>query len=90
MGARVRPRTARRVPIDLVLVAVVRRRGHRRLLRRPDRRRVLAVLAAVIIVFVLGSIVWTFARRSPARRALDERQRKVGHDGSWTSGREEE
>jgi uncharacterized membrane protein len=46
---------------------------------------------ALIIVFVLGSIVWTFARRIRRRdEGFVEGQRKVGHDGSWTSEREEE
>jgi uncharacterized membrane protein len=46
---------------------------------------------ALIIVFVLGSIVWTFARRIRRRdEGFVEGQRKVKHDESWTSGKEEE
>ncbi len=46
---------------------------------------------ALVIVFVAGALVWAFARRIRRHDELAaDRQRKVGHDGSWTSGKEEE
>lgn len=46
---------------------------------------------ALIIVFVFGSVAWTFARRIRRHDEVSaDRQRKVRHDESWTSEREEE
>jgi uncharacterized membrane protein len=46
---------------------------------------------ALIIVFVLGALVWTYARRIRRREDLSaDQQRKVKHDASWTSGKEDE
>jgi uncharacterized membrane protein len=46
---------------------------------------------ALIIVFVLGALVWTYARRIRRREDMSaDRQRKVKHDASWTSGKEDE
>jgi hypothetical protein len=91
MGARVRSGPeAGSVPIDLVLVLVV----------------VAAIVAAgvwytaksggpgwIVIVggFAVLAFVWTFARRIRRRdEGFVEGQRKVGHDDSWTSNKEEE
>jgi membrane protein implicated in regulation of membrane protease activity len=76
------------VPVDLVLVLVL----------------TVVVLAAVvwaakgslywtalIIVFVLGALMWAYARRIRRREDMSaDQQRKVKHDSSWTSEREEE
>jgi hypothetical protein len=46
---------------------------------------------ALIIVFCLGAVVWAFARRIRRREDMSaDQQRKVKHDRSWTSGREDE
>jgi hypothetical protein len=46
---------------------------------------------ALIIVFCLGAVVWAFARRVRRREDTSaDQQRKVKHDRSWTSGREDE
>jgi hypothetical protein len=46
---------------------------------------------ALIIVFVIGAIVWALARRIRRRDDLSaDQQRKVKHDASWLSEREEE
>ncbi len=46
---------------------------------------------ALIIMFCLGSITWAFARRIRRHDEVSaDRQRKVGHDASWTSGKEED
>jgi uncharacterized membrane protein len=46
---------------------------------------------ALIVVFVLGALVWTYARRIRRREDMSaDQQRKVKHDASWTSGKEDE
>jgi hypothetical protein len=46
---------------------------------------------ALVIVFALGAIVWAFARRIRRREDMSaDQQRKVKHDESWLSGKEEE
>jgi hypothetical protein len=46
---------------------------------------------ALIVVFALGAIVWSFARRIRRHDEVSaDRQRKVRHDASWTSGKEDE
>jgi uncharacterized membrane protein len=46
---------------------------------------------ALVIVFVLGALVWTYARRIRRREDMSaDQQRKVKHDASWTSGKEDE
>ena len=46
---------------------------------------------ALVVVFVLASLVWTYARRIRRHDEVSaDRQRKVRHDASWTSGKEED
>jgi uncharacterized membrane protein len=46
---------------------------------------------ALIIVLVLAALVWAYARRIRRREDMSaDQQRKVRHDASWTSGKEDE
>ncbi len=76
------------VPLDLVLVLVLVAIAAAVLLWATWGS---PIWTATIVAFVLGSYVWTYARRIRRHDEVSaDRQRKGGHDGSWTSEREEE
>ena len=87
MGRRSRSRRGE-IPLDLVLVivlAVVIGAALVWALRGS------LFYTALVIVFCLGAVVWAFARRIHRREDMSaDQQRKVKHDASWTSGREDE
>jgi hypothetical protein len=87
MGSR-RRRERAEIPLDLVLVIVLGVVIGAALIWAL---RGSLYYTALIVVFVLGATVWTFARRIRRHDEVSaDRQRKVRHDASWTSGKEEE
>jgi hypothetical protein len=88
MNARDRRGRRGEIPLDLVLVIVLAVVAGGALVWAL---RGSLFYTALIIVFCLGAIVWAFARRIRRREDMSaDQQRKVKHDASWTSGKEEE
>ena len=76
------------IPLDLVLVIVLSVVVGAALIWAAKGS---LFYTALIVVFVLGALVWTYARRIRRREDLSaDQQRKVKHDESWLSGKEEE
>ncbi len=83
-----RRRERAEIPIDLVLVIVLAVAIGAALVWAA---RGSLFFTALIVVFSLGAVVWAFARRIRRREDMSaDQQRKVRHDASWTSEREEE
>lgn len=87
MGSRGR-RDRAEIPIDLVLVTILAVAIGAALVWAAKGS---LYWTALIIVFVLGALMWAYARRIRRREDMSaDQQRKVKHDSSWTSEREEE
>jgi len=87
LGSRV-CRERAEIPLDLVLVVVLAVVVGAALIWAMHGS---LFSTALVIVFCLGAIVWAFARRIRRHdEVAAERQRKVRHDASWTSEREED
>jgi hypothetical protein len=88
MGARDRRGRRGEIPLDLVLVIVLAVVLGGALVWAAKGS---LFWTALVIVFALGAIVWAFARRIRRREDMSaDQQRKVKHDESWLSGKEEE
>jgi membrane protein implicated in regulation of membrane protease activity len=87
VGSR-RRRDRAEIPIDLVLVIILAVVIGAALVWAAKGS---LYWTALIIVFVLGALMWAYARRIRRREDMSaDQQRKVRHDSSWTSEREEE